>query len=407
MTDQQPPPTGDEPSLGGTHPTDDQRLEPGLGGEAALTHLIDSIHAKEPEIRLRAVEQLEAIGSERAIDILEQAANDPNASVRERAIRALGRIQHRRAVDILLDRLQDPEQAEVHTHVIQALGETGSQRAVEPLIRKFQSEADQVERHYAALALGQIGAPQAVTALAQALQGTYLVRRAAGQAIGQIGEKHPDAIQLLVDQLVEDLFGLPGSDERFRAADALSHIRPAGAVPRLIEAMNDPERLTHQRLAAISALRAIGDKQASAPLLELFSSTKNGNLRYRASRALVFIREREAIPVLIELLNHEDYQVRWLTAMILGQRDVRSAVPQLVKLLEDNKAQVRKEAADALRRLHQSEQISQAIDPLTRALRDHVPSVAAAASRALDRIRRRDSEHAWAVLQAQNNLNAD
>jgi HEAT repeat protein len=388
MTDQQSSPTGDEPALGGV-PSADHRLEPGLGGEAALTHLIDAIHDQDIEIQQRAFEQLAVIGSERAIDILDQAANDPNDSVRQRAIRALGKIQHCRAVDILIDKLQNEKQAEVRAHVIQALGEAGSEQAVDPLIRKFQSDTSQVERHYAALALGQIGAPESVAALTQTLNEPYLVRRAAGQAIRQIGEKHPDAVQPLVDQLLEDLFGPPDSDEWFRAADALSNIRPAGAVPRLIEAMKDPGRPTHQRITAISALRAIGDKRASAPLLELFATTQNGNLRYRASRALVFIREREAIPVLLELLNHKDYQVRWFTAMILGQRDVRSAVPHLVKLLEDNKAQVRKETADALRRLYQAEHISLAIEPLTRALTDPVPSVGAAASRALDRIRRR------------------
>ena len=86
---------------------------------------------------------------------------------------------------------------------------------------------------------------------------------------------------------------------------------------------------------------------------------------------------------------------------------MRSAVPHLIPLLKDSKGQVRKEAADALRRLYQAEHISQAIEPLTRALEDRVPGAALAASRALDRIRQRDREHAWAVLRAQDNLNAD
>jgi HEAT repeat protein len=400
-------PTGDEPSLGEAHSTDDQHLEPGLGGEAALTHLIDAVHDQDPKIQHRAFEQLAAIGSERAIDILERAANDPNTSVRERAIGALGRIQRRRAVDILIDKLHTESKDKVRAHVILALGTTGSQRAVDLLIRHLQSDADHWERHYAALALAQFGTPQAVAALTQALQDTYAVRPAAGQAIRQIGEKHPDAVQPAIDRLLDDLFGPRDSERRYRAVAALGDIRPAGAVPRLIEAMKDPERPPHQRLAALSALRAIGDKRAAAPLLELFATTQHGQLRYRAAQALIVIREREAIPVLIDLLKHETWQVRWYAARILGHRDVRSAVPYLIPLLEDSRAQVRQEVANALRRIHQARHISQAIEPLTRALSDRVPMVGAAASRALDRIRQRDREHARAVLQAQENLNAD
>ncbi len=387
--------TGDEPSLGGAHPTDGQRIEPALGGEAALTHLIDLLHSEEPDIRLRAVEQLEAIGSDQAVDLLEQAANDPNNSVRERAIRALGRIPDERAVDILLDKLQTESQSHVRIQVIEALGETGSERAVDPLIMKFQSNAEQAERHYAALALGQIGAPQAAAVLAQGCYDMFPVRRAVGRAIRQIGEKHADVVQPVIDQLLDDLLSTPDTKQRFQLIDVLSHIRPASAVPRLIDAMEDPQ----QQLVAIQTLRVLDDKRASAPLLKLFASTKNDTLRSQTARALVDIRDDEAISVLIDLLKHEDWKVRWLTPMILSRRDVRSAVPHLIPLLEDSRAEVRKEAADALGRLCQADQISQAIEPLTRALEDQEASVRRAALLALDRIRLLDIKRTWGLVQ--------
>lgn len=399
--------TGDEPSLGGAHAADDQHLEPGLGGEAALTHLIDAIHHQDPKIQQRAFEQLVAIGSEQAIDTLAQAAHDPNASVRGRAVRALGKIPHERAVHVLIEKLQDESQAQVRNQVIQALGETGSEHAVDPLIQKFQSDTNQAVHRYVAIALGQIGAPQAVAVLAQGLNESNLVRRVAGQAIGRIGEKHPEAIQPVVDHLLEDLFGASGSEKRYRAIAAMSNVRPAAAVLRLIEAMNDTERPTHQRRAAILALTAIGDRRAAAPLLELFATTQNSDLCRWAGEGLIVIRDRDAIPILIELLNHETWQVRRFTARILSRRGVWSAIPHLIPLLEDDHEMVREEAAEALGRLHQARNIAQAIEPLTRAQTDLEYSVGRAASMALERIRQRDREHAQAAIQAQDNVNAD
>ncbi len=402
MTDQPSLPTGDEPALSGAHPADDQRLEPALGGEAALTHIIDSIHAEELGIRFRAIEQLAAVGSERAIDVLEQAANDPNDSVRRRAIRGLGEIPGERVVDILIDRLQNDPDSMARILAMRAVGETGSERAVDPLIHRIQNAGTRWEARFAALALGQIGSPQAIESLFHALDSHRVVRQAVGRAIYLIRLHYPDLVQPFMDQLIEDLFAPPGSNERFRAVEALSNIRPTSVIPRLLAIMQDPEQPLDQRIAAISGLKAIRDRWSSAPLLEFFATTQDGCLRYQAARALTVIRDREAIPVLINLLEHEDWQVRRFAARILGRRDVRSAVPHLIPLLEDSKAPIRKEAADSLRRLYQAGSISQAIEPLTRALTDRAPSVRTAASRALSRIRRRDREHAWAVLQAQD-----
>jgi HEAT repeat protein len=285
--------------------------------------------------------------------------------------------------------------------VIQALGETGSERVVDPLIRNFQSDTGQAqaERYHTALALGQIGAPQAAAVLTQGFYGRHPVRHAAGRAIRQIGEKHAGVVQPIVDQLLEDLFSAPDAKRRFQVVDILSHIRPESAVPRLVKAMEDPENSPKQRLAAVEALQAIGDRRASAPLLELFATTQNDTLRGQAAQALVDIRDDEAIPRLIDLLKHEAWKVRWLTAMILGRRYVHSAVPHLLPLLEDSRAEVRREAAIALGRLHQAEQISQAVEPLIRAQEDQEPGVRRAALLALDRIRLRDRIRAWDLDQ--------
>lgn len=381
----QPLTTGDEPSLSGGHPTDRQ-LEPGLGGEAALTHLIETIHHEDLSVRCRAVEQLEAIGSERAIELLEQVIADPNASVRIRAIKALGKMQSGRVVDILRDKLQAETDLQVRSQVIRSLGETGSERAVDPLIRYLQSGESPWERSHAADSLGQIDSPKAVEALGQALYDQYGVRQSASQALRQIGENHPDAIQPVVDQLLEDLFGPPGSNERFHAVVALSIIHPASAVPRLLAVMQDPEQPLDQRIAATSGLKSIRDRRTAAPLLELFTTTQDGSLRYYAAQALTVIRDREVIPMLIDLLKHETWQVRRFTARILGRRDVRSAVPHLVELLGESKAPVRKEAADALRRLRRAENISQAVEPLIHALGDRSRDVRKAAAHALGHI---------------------
>lgn len=385
----QPLTTGDEPSLSGAQPTDRQ-LEPGLGGEAALTHLIETIHHEDLSVRCRAVEQLETIGSERAIDLLEQVTDDPNAYVRMRAIKALGKTRSERAVDILLNKFQSETDLQARSQVIRSLGETGSERAVDPLTQTFRSDEQVLDRSDAALALGQIGSPKAVEALSQALLDRSITRHTAGWAIRQIGENHPDAIQPILDQFMKTLFGPPGQD-RSRAIHVLAAVRPAGLASQLLEAMKDPERPPQQCIAAVLTLRALGDKRFTKPLLELLPTAQNGQLRYWVEKTLMDIRVREDIPAIIDLLKHEDWRVRRSAVRILGRRDARSAVPHIINFLEDDRAPLRKEAADALRRLYRAENISQAVESLIHALGDRGKTVREAAARALGRMHRADN----------------
>ncbi len=380
----QPMTTGDEPSL--SQPTDDQQ-EPGLDIEAAL---VKAVHHQDTEIRYRAFEQLAAIGSERAVDLLEQAANDPNVYVRMHAIKALGITQSERAVDILLHKFQAEADYQARGQVIKALGKTGSERAVDPLIQHIQSDATVWERNCAVDSLGQIGSPRAVAALVQALYDHNSIRRSVGLALRQIGENHPDAIQPVIDQFMKILSGPPGED-RSRAIHILADVRPAGLATHLLEALKDPDRPPQQRIAAVLTLRTMGDKQFTKPMLELLPIVQDGRLRYWIEKTLSDIRVREDIPAVVDLLKHEDWQIRRSAVRILGRRDARSAVPHIIKLLEEDRAPLRKAAADALGKLYRAESVSQAVGPLIHTLDDRGKTVRAAAARALGRMHQADN----------------
>jgi len=64
-------------------------------------------------------------------------------------------------------------------------------------------------------------------------------------------------------------------------------------------------------------------------------------------RALVAMGDK-AVPQLIEACDDPNYQVRALTARVLGYLKAEAAVPKLIELLEDSQPQAALQAADAL-----------------------------------------------------------
>jgi len=148
-------------------------------------------------------------------------------------------------------------------------------------------------RRAAAQALGQIGDPQATPALIQALQDKeWVVRGTAAEALGQIGD--PQATPALIQALRDEEW-----EVRRAAAWALKKIGPP-AVPALIQALRDEE--WEMREAAAKALGQIGDPQATPALIQALRD-QNVGVRWAAAWALGAIGDPQATPALIQALR--------------------------------------------------------------------------------------------------------
>jgi len=86
-----------------------------------------------------------------------------------------------------------------------------------------------------------------------------------------------------------------------------------------------------------NAARALGDmriKTASAPLIDLLKSEMNGGVIEQTSLALTHLQAREAVPVLKLVANHESMQTRIWVLQAIGNLGSRADVPFLAERLK-------------------------------------------------------------------------
>ncbi len=287
------------------------------------------------------------------------------------------------------------------------LGIIGDPRAVEPLIIALQDKGDspgdnRLLRHAAAQALGNIGDEHALQGLITILKlGTNdtAVDRWIGDALCQIGEP---AVLPLIDSL-------KSPSAFYTAIQSLGRIGDRRAVEPLIDALQDKTRPDFRSTAA-EALGAIGDPRAVDPLIEILrrqdydfvmpASQADGTitdpralehcaeygLAIAAAKALGRIGDARAVEALLGTLY-----VRKLDAgSSLGEAVIAALVEiggprQLKPLVDDlrnSDDEVRLKAADKLCKIGDAS----AVEPLIAALHDKSSSVRIAAARALGEI---------------------
>jgi len=208
-------------------------------------------------------------------------------------------------------------------------------RAVDILIQALQpptSEITDIEKDRgtiilgkAAIILGGISDVKAVEALISALQDARKdVRRYAAKSLGIIG--YYKAINPLIIRAVE----------------------------ALIIALQD--ECEYVRMEVAYSLGRLKDERAIKPLIHaLEKNTSEGKLPSEISHALVKLR---AVEPLIEILHHQNPNVRLLAAWALGQIGDKRAIAPLLQLLGDADSTVRETVREAL----------EAIDTTSRAI---------------------------------------
>jgi len=194
--------------------------------------------------RLRAVEQLGALGVAEAVPELVARLEDSDAEVRRAAVRALGRTTSPAAVPALLALLDAPRRTESAHYITLALLRIGP-GAAEKLIRALDTHGPR-GRAAAAKVLGWLGETSAVVALTRALDDD------------------------------ED-------DVRAAAVDALGRIGLPTAAPRMRELLA-PGGSASVRLAATVALGRLGDP-ASTEVLSALLDEEPSEHRHRLARA--------------------------------------------------------------------------------------------------------------------------
>lgn len=109
--------------------------------QEVLTNLVEALKHDEKNIRLNAIEALEASGDWLAVAPLIASLNDQYLKARCRAAQALGNLGDLRAVELLIQSLKQPDNS-TRLAAAEALGRIGDKRAIEPIIQLLDQMDD-------------------------------------------------------------------------------------------------------------------------------------------------------------------------------------------------------------------------------------------------------------------------
>jgi HEAT repeat protein len=116
-------------------------------------------------------------------------------------------------------------------------------------------------------------------------------------------------------------------------------------IPGLVRALRNPD--LHIQYDAVDALGALRPASAVPALMEVLTDDQYSAIRWKAAEALAQIGA-PAVEPLIAVLSHEDEDVRWKAAIALGEIGDPRAIEPLIALLRDEDRFVKGRAAYAL-----------------------------------------------------------
>jgi MFS family permease len=193
----------------------------------------------------------------------------------------------------LTNRLREPGGVPVSV-VLQHLRMTNPIRIVRAVFRLEESQSIERRLHAAKL-LGHLRSPLAIKSLIGALDdGERRVRHAAADALGRIGNSE-------ASEALGRVLASPDSDTQSHAALALGRIGGDESLSVLLKNLN---HMTPEALGpTIDALGRIGDSAAMLPLICLFESVEDRDLRRRIAKALSHLSASESIEEIIGVLQ--------------------------------------------------------------------------------------------------------
>ncbi len=118
-----------------------------------------------------------------------------------------------------------------------------------------------------------------------------------------------DAIAPKATQLVLNLLNRPDEPTRISAIIAIESARLSSAAPKLIEFIGDPNRTQVERVAAVKALRVLGEKKAIDPIKTVLNGSHPAMLKSEALRTLAALDVISARAVAETLLDQADPQL--------------------------------------------------------------------------------------------------
>jgi len=324
----------------------------------ALAALLDQLNDDNPFVRRSILWALTAFDDPEARDAIIGLLNDPDSQVRWSAAKELGDYQDKKAVNALLKSADDPD--------------PGVRRSVHASLLKFKDDK-LTEVYTGLLCNGSHGSKQA--------------------ALNFLKKNLPEKASDCLIALLED----DNAQVRMNAATILGSIGDTRAVDPLIRAVTAPSNPTggtskryfsQSTNEAIRALGNIGDKKATAALIQALDETK---LQSNAIDALGKLKDARAIPALIIFLKDQRIRIRSKAILALGNIGDPAALDHLESLVFDEKFPKKYNVVEAIGKINDKRAWKILADLLER-------SGTALACNAAQNLARAKQKHAIATL---------
>jgi HEAT repeat protein len=270
--------------------------------------------------------------------------------VRNAAARVLSGLDARETFPALLPMLKDP--LPETPPLILGLIDEWRVKSAGPDLLPLMREGPPGMRVRAATIAGRLQVAEAVPILIGMLDDVDdNVRLGAAQALG--GFEAPEAKLPLVRTLDDETdevavaaaMALQRRSDRDLSSELIRRLKNPGQAAgwmELLARIGDPkaippivELLDHQdrqiRIAAVSALSSFHARAAIPSLLRRLQNDPDDEVRNEAATLLATLGVRETIPLVLPLLKHRYCRLRMTAATVLGQLHHRDAAPQLFR----------------------------------------------------------------------------
>lgn len=316
-------------------------------GQEALPSLLEEVSCNDADVRKFVLDILGDIGDETAMGAMVAALADQDQNVRNAAAENLGKLKAAPAVPALLASMETADLWFRFT-ILAAIAQIGAPVAATDLLPYRQ---DPLLRKAVFDCLGKIGGVEVIAVLCEGLLDRMNnVRSAAALALMRLGRKQSPLVAETLKTMAQDSPGealaelLHANDPQVRLA-AIQLLRWLGQpayAPQLLALLDDEA----MRQPAAEALISLGTQAA----LELLPRWEQASERERTYLAYLFgqIRLPAAAKLLAEALDSPDPELRMVAAQGLGAIGSVDFFPVLLQSLEDQVAEVREQALNAL-----------------------------------------------------------
>ncbi len=308
-------------------------------GADSVPPLIEALQTKDQSLLPYYQQILARIPA--ASPVLIKALHSAHPLVRGRVAEVFAINKDRNAVPALLDALQG-EYFTLRSRAALALGTIGDAKAIRPLSQALKDPEDEV-RSAACLALGMFKDPSTFDDITNVLldDPKIDVRQAAAKALGNTG--HPAALPYLMEALHDPFWWY---EREYAAGDLLTAIEKMGeaAVGPLIEALQDKEGTV--RKFAATLLGRLGDPRAIEPLgMALY------DLHHEVGKVSADSLARfggPAFDILVAALSHPEMWIRIHSIGALAKIKDGRVTPIILEMLNDPERDVKKQVIQCL-----------------------------------------------------------